>query len=187
MTQRVPAWIGCALLLLATAVPRAAAQEGGTTAAPAPHAPAVEAPAVPATQPPETAPPAEAAPAAETSAEEASAARTPSPAAGLQVDEAVICRDVADREPVEPGTLFPADAGKLYCFTRVLGAEGEVTIHHVWYWNDRKMADVPLVVRSPRFRTYSSKRILPSWTGAWRVEITGPQGEPLATAAFDVR
>jgi len=164
-------WMGTALLLLV--VPPLPAQEGGTAPQTGAPQPVVQTPAeVPS---PEQVP----AQAEEQPAEE--------PAAGtLQVDKAVICRDVVEHEAVEPGTLFPADVEKLYCFTRVLGAEEPVTIHHVWYWNDRKMADVPLTVRSPRFRTYSSKRILPQWTGAWRVEITSPDGRLLGTAAFNV-
>jgi hypothetical protein len=108
------------------------------------------------------------------------------PESGLHIGKMVICIDIQDREPVGIGTIFPDTTGQVYCHSLILGATEETLIHHVWYWNDQKMADVPLTVRSQRFRTYSSKKILPEWKGAWRVELTGPDGELLSTAAFNI-
>lgn len=110
----------------------------------------------------------------------------PPPESGLRVGKMVVCIDIQEREPVGAGTMFPATTGQVYCHSLILGAEEETIIHHVWYWNDQKMADVPLTVRSQRFRTYSSKKILPQWKGAWRVELTGPDGALLSTAAFNI-
>jgi hypothetical protein len=104
----------------------------------------------------------------------------------ITVAKAVICTGVQDRAPVGEGTLFPSTVGKIYCYSLILLPEGETTIHHIWYWEDNRMADVPLTVRAPRFRTYSSKQILPQWKGAWRVELTGPDGKVLATTAFTI-
>lgn len=108
------------------------------------------------------------------------------PTTTLSVGSMVICRGIQDRTPLAPGTLFTGDVGKLYCQSLILGAEEETAIHHVWYWKEQKMADVILTVRSLRFRTHSSKKILPHWTGPWRVELQGPNGEILSTAAFNV-
>ena len=121
-------------------------------------------------------------------AEEPAMEASPAPEeGGLMVDSSVICRGVVDRDPMGAGTLFPNDVEQLFCHSVILRDEGEDTvIHHVWYWNEQKMADVPLTVRSTRFRTYSSKKILPQWKGAWRVEVTGPDGELLSTNAFNI-
>ncbi len=106
---------------------------------------------------------------------------------GLRAENVVIARAVEARNPVGVGTVFAGDAGQLFCHSLILGAEGQTTVHHVWYWNERKMADVPLTIRSPRFRTHSSKKILPHWTGPWRVEVVSSDGELLEKAAFVVQ
>jgi hypothetical protein len=102
----------------------------------------------------------------------------------VYVEQSVVCRDVEDREPVGAGTVFPSSVGRLFCHSLILGAAQEAIIHHLWYWEDEKVADVPLFVRSPRFRTYSSKTILPHQKGEWRVEIVGTNGNIIGTNVF---
>jgi hypothetical protein len=109
------------------------------------------------------------------------------PAAGassLKVSDAVICKDVKDRTPVEPGDSFPSDAGKLFCFTRILGAQGETKVSHVWFFNGKQISLVNLKVGSPNWRTWSSKEILPEWAGDWKVEIRDAAGEVIHTLEF---
>ncbi len=106
---------------------------------------------------------------------------------GLRAENVVIARGVEERNPVGVGKAFAGDVGRLFCHSLILGAQGETTIHHVWYWNAQKMADVPLTIRSPRFRTRSSKKILPHWTGPWRVEVVSSDGEVLEMTEFVVQ
>lgn len=111
---------------------------------------------------------------------------TPTLQTGLRVEKTVIAVEIHNRDPFGVATVFPGGAGHLYCHSLVLGAGEATEIHHVWFWGEQKMADVPLAVRPGRYRTYSSKRLLPQWTGEWRVEVRGPAGELLSTAAFNV-
>jgi hypothetical protein len=104
----------------------------------------------------------------------------------LSVDTAVICEKVEDREPVSAGTSFPASIERLYCFTKVLGAQTPTEVTHVWYFGDTERARVNLSVRTASWRTYSSKAIQPHEVGAWRVEVLGPTGEILKTVRFEV-
>ena len=107
-------------------------------------------------------------------------------AATLQVESAVICEQVVDREPVDVGSSFSATVGKLYFFTKIVGAEGNAQVTHVWYYGDTERARVTLSVRASNWRTYSSKRIQAHETGAWRAEILDAEGNTLATARFEV-
>jgi hypothetical protein len=107
-------------------------------------------------------------------------------AAGLQVESAVICEQVVDREPVDVGSSFPATIGKLYFFTKIVGAEGNTQVTHVWYYGDSERARVTLSVRASNWRTYSSKRIQAHETGAWRAEVLDSDGNTLATARFEI-
>lgn len=107
-------------------------------------------------------------------------------AAGVSVAQAAIARDVQDREPVEASTAFPADVGQLVCYTRVEGAGEGMTLVHVWLRGDEEMARVELPVRGSPWRTWSKKRILPSWTGTWTVRIEDGEGNALSSVDFTV-
>ncbi|MCK4304916.1 MAG: DUF2914 domain-containing protein [Candidatus Eisenbacteria sp.] len=103
-----------------------------------------------------------------------------------ELTRAIIARSVVDREPVDPGTVFPADVGRVACFTQIQSAASQTHIIHVWYWKDQEMARVELPVRSLSWRTWSTKRILSEWVGPWKVVILDPDGTELGTLPFEV-
>lgn len=105
---------------------------------------------------------------------------------GLSVDEAAIALGIEDRTPVGSSESFSADVGKVYCYTRISGGQTGDYVRHVWYYEDREMAQVELSIGTPLFRTYSSKNILPSWTGQWKVEIVALDGTVLDTLSFTI-
>ncbi|NOX19730.1 MAG: DUF2914 domain-containing protein [Nitrospirae bacterium] len=104
----------------------------------------------------------------------------------VEVKDAVLAKGVVDLKPVEPSDRFDADIGRVYCFTRIVGAKGVIRIKHLWFYKDRFMAEVVLPVKSPDWRTYSSKRILPSWKGPWRVDVTTEDGLLLKSLHFSI-
>lgn len=107
---------------------------------------------------------------------------------GLVVEEISICRtiDRAARTPIGSATLFPAKLDRLYCFTRLTGSHDPTTITHVWFHEGRTRAHVSLNVKSPDWRTWSSKALLPAWTGSWEVRVLDEHGIILKTTAFEV-
>jgi hypothetical protein len=66
----------------------------------------------------------------------------------LKVAEALICKDVVNRTPVDAGTSFAASLGELFCFTRITAAQNPTTITHVWYFGDTERARAGLAVGS---------------------------------------
>lgn len=111
----------------------------------------------------------------------------PLAAHALSVGEAVVTTAISNREPVDTVTQYPAQAGKLYCFTRIEGAAGDTSVTHVWMHGGKEMARVELPVRSARWRTYSSKRILPQWEGNWQVKVVDAAGNELTAVPFEVK
>lgn len=97
---------------------------------------------------------------------------------------AVVCTAVADRAPVGAADRFPASVGSLTCFSEVRDGTGKVV--HVWIRGDREVAAIELRARGERWRTWSEKRILPEWTGPWRVEVRSEDGTVLAKAEFTI-
>ncbi len=105
-------------------------------------------------------------------------------ASDLIVAEGTITSAIVNQRPVDHIESYRADFGKLYCFTRIVGAQEDTEITHVWYYQDDELARVTLPIRSADWRTYSSKRFLPQWAGEWRVVILDGDQNELATIPF---
>ena len=97
--------------------------------------------------------------------------------------ELVLATAVEEREPVGVAEAFPADVGTIYAWLRVTGAAGGA-VEVVWRYGDRQFP-VPLEIGSAAWRTWSTKRIPPEWTGAWSVEVRH-EGSVLASRNFTV-
>jgi hypothetical protein len=81
-------------------------------------------------------------------------------------------------------SVFSNQVGQIFCYTHIEGVQGESEIEHVWLHEGQERARVTLPVRSPDWRTWSSKRMLPSWTGDWKVEVRTADGGLLKTLEF---
>lgn len=112
------------------------------------------------------------------------------PALALTLGDAAITRGVSERTPLDRIKVYRLNSdsptGRLYCFTRIDGAASDTSVAHVWFYGAREMARVELPVRSSRWRTYSSKKILAQWTGDWRVQVVAADGRLLGELAFRV-
>jgi hypothetical protein len=107
--------------------------------------------------------------------------------AALSVDQMDFCTAVEEREPVGVDTVFSADVERIFCFTKISGVEEATTVSHVWYHGDKEMARLELSVKADGWRTWSSKRIVPEWTGSWRVEVLSETGDLLLSKSFIVQ
>jgi len=104
----------------------------------------------------------------------------------LVVQDAKICRGVINRTPLGTGETFPASVGKLYCFTKIINCNHHTEISHIWYFGDRKRAEIKLPIKSSKWRTYSSKRIQTHEKGNWHVDIVEPSGKITHTLRFKI-
>ena len=108
-------------------------------------------------------------------------------ASGIQIESAVVCQDVVDRMPVGSGDVIARETAKVYCFCKVVGAVGDTHVTHNWYYKGSLTSSVKLNVRSPSWRTWSSKTMTPEWTGEWMVEILSADGSPLESIIFFIQ
>jgi len=109
------------------------------------------------------------------------------PVLAVEVVDAVITTAIEDREPVDSVEVFPIQNGKLYCFSRIIGAEDSTVVYHVWYRDEQLMSRVDLPVNSPDWRTWSAKRFLGEWPGQWHVGIQEADGNRLRKVDFQLR
>lgn len=102
----------------------------------------------------------------------------------IEAEDMVFCRGINNLEPVGVSSQFFGTMDKIYCFTRITGASDTTTVYHVWYYGDEEMARVMLPVKSASWRTWSSKRMIDSWDGTWRVDVTAPDSSVIASREF---
>jgi nitrogen fixation protein FixH len=100
-----------------------------------------------------------------------------------QVEKIALGTGVESRELVGEATAFDVSVRRVYCWTKISSQNVPATIKHVWYAGDETAADVPLDIKYPTTRTWSSKVI---WAGKWRVEVVSETGEVLASTDFTV-
>jgi len=122
---------------------------------------------------------------AEEQMKETAPAVAPEPAA-LVLEEIHMCTAVQDRQPSGVGTVFPDDLEKLYCFTKISGAEDATYVYHVWYFGNNEIARVKLPVKAKSWRTWSSKK-LNMLLGSGHVEIVSESGDILGQAEFEIQ
>lgn len=84
-----------------------------------------------------------------------------------------------NREPADPGSSFAA--GKVYCWTRITGGQGEFKVFHVWYREGKKVTRRAVRVKGKRWTTWSYHKVT---RGAWRVEVQDAAGKILASGEF---
>ncbi len=114
-------------------------------------------------------------------------AATPTPSAGPTISRDAVAQSVENREPVGMSETFPASVGSLVYFTEVKEIRETMTLTHVWSHKGQVMAEISLKVEPPSWRTWSSKRILPEWTGEWKVEVKSADGTVLASKSFTIK
>ena len=108
-------------------------------------------------------------------------------AAAVSVGEAAVGTGVEERVLVGQGFQFDSSVGKLYAYTRIIGAPSETQVSHMWYFGDQLMAEVSLPVRGANWRTWSSKSVMPDWVGNWRVDVVSEEGEILDSLNFSIQ
>lgn len=128
--------------------------------------------AVPSQPAPATPPPAAAAPAQPAAA----------PVTG-SVARAQFASAVQDREPTDKLTALTNDKTRIYFFTELKDMDGHKVTHR-WEHDGKVIYEQTFDVTSPRYRTYSSKTLDPSWTGEWKVAVVDDHGGTLSASTF---
>lgn len=132
-------------------------------------------PSQPAPTPPAATAPAPAAPPTSTAA--------PAAAAAGSVARAQFTSSVQDHEPTDKLTALTNDKTRIYYFTELKDLAGHKVTHR-WEHDGKVIYEQTFDVTSPRYRTYSSKTLDPSWTGEWKASVIDDRGGTLSASTF---
>lgn len=103
-----------------------------------------------------------------------------------EAKRAIVTSAIDSREPVDNlnDTVINTDVNKVYFFTEILN-QADTSITHRWFLNGKLEAEVVLRIGSNRWRTYSSKNLVPTYhQGDWQVEVVDDKGKLLGSTAF---
>jgi len=105
----------------------------------------------------------------------------------INVNKGSFCTGVENKQPVNVGTEFNSNVGKVYFWTIIQGTEIPTTIRHVWYYKEKEMSNIELSVKFPNQRTWSYKTIMPQWIGEWKVRVVDSEGNLLKEVSFIIK
>lgn len=104
----------------------------------------------------------------------------------LKLERAVVCEGIKDMKPLNPGLTFSIQNGRILCFTRFAAVASETYILHRWYRRDELVSEKKLVLKPPRWSTYSSMQLRESDKGPWRVNVVASDETVLTILRFSV-
>jgi len=102
------------------------------------------------------------------------------------ISQAVFAKSVEDRTPIEIVTDADSSLGKIYFFTNIRHLTGD-KITHRWIYKDKIKAEVSFDIKGKRWRVWSSKNLLHTWTGTWQVDVLNSKGNVLLRKTFEYK
>ncbi len=109
----------------------------------------------------------------------------PATSAVGEVARAMFTVGVEDREPVlQVDSISSNSYQQISFFTELKDLEGH-NITHQWVYGGKVMFEKTFEIRGPRWRVWTSKTLLPAWTGLWSVNVLDQDRRVLATESFD--
>ena len=102
-----------------------------------------------------------------------------------EVTRAMFTIGVDNREPViMVDSIDSSSYNSISFFTELKELSGH-SVTHQWTFNDEVMFEKTFEVKGPRWRVWTSKTLIPSWTGAWTVNVLDDDRTVLASKSFD--
>ncbi len=102
-----------------------------------------------------------------------------------QVSRALFTLGVDNREPVLSVDSISSSAyTSISFFTELTDLSGH-NITHQWMLNDKVMFEKTFAVNGARWRVWTSKTLIPSWTGQWTVNVLDDDRSIMSSTSFD--
>jgi hypothetical protein len=92
---------------------------------------------------------------------------------------------IDNREPViMVDSISPDSYNSISFFTELQGMTGK-TVTHQWLFDDKVMFEKSFEIGGERWRVWTSKTLLPDWTGTWTVKVLNEDGSVLERKSFE--
>ncbi len=104
-----------------------------------------------------------------------------------EVSRAIFTIGVDNREPVIIVDSIDSTAYTSISFFTELNDLSGRNVTHQWTYNDKVMFEKTFEVIGSRWRVWTSKTLIPSWTGTWTVNVLDEDRSVLASNSFEYR
>ena len=104
----------------------------------------------------------------------------------VTVSSSAICTSIVERMPEGIGNEFSEEVEKIYYWTKIDNAQGQ-TIKHVWKIENTILAEIELNIKSPSYRTWSSKTIYSGLKGKITVSVIDEEGNAIKEENFVIK
>ena len=102
-----------------------------------------------------------------------------------EVARAMFTIGVDNREPIiMVDSIDSSSYTSISFFTELMDLSGH-NVTHQWTFNDQVMFEKTFDVKGPRWRVWTSKTLIPSWTGSWTVNVLDDDRTVLASKSFE--
>lgn len=99
------------------------------------------------------------------------------------VTRSLFTRDIKNREPVDSVAVLENRHARIVYFTEIRGMAGQDVLHR-WEYNGKIVMQVPIRIKTARWRAYSVKTLHPGWTGEWKASVVDAAGGSLSVNTF---
>jgi hypothetical protein len=106
-------------------------------------------------------------------------------AAAGEVSRALFTTGIDNREPVAiVDSIDSSTNNSITFFTEVNDMSGQ-TVTHQWMYQDQVMFEKTFEVRAARWRIWTSKTLIPAWSGIWMVNVLDNERNLLVSKSFE--
>lgn len=109
-----------------------------------------------------------------------------SPSEELRLVNAAMCEEIKEYSPKNTAVTFSIEIGKVSCFTSFDPVPNEMNIYQKWFHRDRLSTNKRLLLKPPRWSTFSSIQLREADKGPWHIEITDDEGNILRILRFSI-
>lgn len=102
-----------------------------------------------------------------------------------EVSRAMFTTAIEDREPVLMVESVDSSAYTTISFFTEFNDLSGHNITHQWIHNDKVMFEKTFEVKGARWRVWTSKTLIPSWTGSWTVNVLDDDRSVLTSKSFE--
>ena len=102
-----------------------------------------------------------------------------------EVSRALFTIGIDNREPVIMVDSIDSNSYTSISFFTELNDLSGHNVTHQWTHNDKVMFEKTFEVRNARWRVWTSKTLIPSWTGAWTVNVLDDDRTVLVSNSFE--
>jgi len=102
-----------------------------------------------------------------------------------EVTRAMFTIGVDNREPVIMVDSIDSSSYTSISFFTELTDLTNHNITHQWSYNDQVMFEKTFEVKGARWRVWTSKTLVPSWTGSWTVKVLDDDRSVLESKSFE--